>query len=88
MYASPSGSGPSFMWDKEQKSYVYLTTCFQQLDSVILDGQVYYDVFELTCAPYYQKMWFAKGIGLIMKQPTTVISGEHYYYRLIDFQKK
>ena len=86
---SPPSSGRSDLtWDKEQKSYTYLPTCHQQLDSVVLDGQVYYDVFEFLCAPYYQKMWFAKGIGLIMKEPTTVISGEHHYYRLIDFQKK
>lgn len=88
IYAPPSGSS-YLTWDKEQKSYISQSNCHQQLDSVILtNGQVYYDVFELTCAPYYQKMWFAKGIGLIMKEPVTVISGEHYYYELIDFQKK
>lgn len=74
-------------WDKETQSFTQPSNTYRLIDSVNLHGQIYRDVLEIQGDLEFNRLWYAKNVGIILKDVSSVVTQDSTF-ELIDYQLK
>ncbi len=74
-------------WDKETQSFTQPSSKYRLIDSVNLHGHIYRDVLEIQGDIEFNRLWYAKNVGIILKDVSSVLTPDSTF-ELIDYQLK